>query len=334
MLGGVVPGGVARGGYPARVPPAARYHRLGRTGRHRWWLPLAGTFAVLVAAVAAVLGTYLGALIVFALIGVPLTDEGLPENPLLEEAVLLVGIASWIPLALLGAVLVQRRPARTVHSVAGRLRPGWLGRCLLAATGVTVAMFAVISILSSDDSLVDLVRPEVSWGFMAAAAAVYLTLVPLQAAGEEYLCRGWLLQAFGAYTRGPWLGIAVSSVLFAAAHGWGSGWGTVGLLVNASLWGWLTVRTGGLEASIALHTVNNVIAFLATAAAGEAGSDETAANAPGAVALVLVAASAVYTILVCWLARRANLTTVTAEAGPPLEAGRGNPSYGSASVTV
>jgi hypothetical protein len=32
--------------------------------------------------------------------------------------------------------------------------------------------------------------------------------------------------------------------------------------------GWLAVRTGGLEAPIALHVVNNVLAFLPSAAAG------------------------------------------------------------------
>ncbi|MET9522895.1 CPBP family intramembrane glutamic endopeptidase [Streptomyces coeruleorubidus] len=43
------------------------------------------------------------------------------------------------------------------------------------------------------------------------------------------------------------------AVLFAAAHGWGTKWGFIGLLVFGGVCGWLTIRTGGLEAAVALH---------------------------------------------------------------------------------
>jgi len=108
----------------------------------------------------------------------------------------------------------------------------------------------------------------------------------LQAAAEEYFTRGWLLQAVGAYGRRPWLPIAVQAVVFAALHGWGTPWGFADLVVFGSVAGWLTVRTGGLEASIALHVVNNLLGGLISAAYGDLSVDETAADLPWQLALL------------------------------------------------
>ena len=46
------------------------------------------------------------------------------------------------------------------------------------------------------------------------------------------------------------------------------------------------VRTGGLEASIALHVVNNLLGSLFSAAYGDLSVDETAADLPWQLALV------------------------------------------------
>jgi hypothetical protein len=64
-----------------------------------------------------------------------------------------------------------------------------------------------------------------------------------------------------------WIAIAVSSVLFAAVHG-SSPVVFVMIGVSGLVMGWLTIRTGGLEAAIALHAVNNVSGFLLQAASG------------------------------------------------------------------
>ena len=54
--------------------------------------------------------------------------------------------------------------------------------------------------------------------------------------------------------RTPWPGVLVSAVLFALAHGLGSAWGFADLVFFASVASWLSLRTGGLEAGIAMHT--------------------------------------------------------------------------------
>jgi hypothetical protein len=69
------------------------------------------------------------------------------------------------------------------------------------------------------------------------------------------------MQAFGALTRRPWIAIVLSAALFALAHG----------IQNAPLFldrfafglmaGYVVFRTGGLEAGIAMHIWNNLVAF-------------------------------------------------------------------------
>ena len=57
------------------------------------------------------------------------------------------------------------------------------------------------------------------------------------------------------------MSVALSTVAFAAAHGSPDPWifGSIGCFAMAA--GIAAYRTGGLEAGIAMHAVNNVLAF-------------------------------------------------------------------------
>jgi uncharacterized protein len=299
---------------PAATPPAAAtpaaavptgagpaYDRLGRTGRHRWWLPVVAAVSVPVAALIAMNVLFLIAFGVAGVLGIAVRDDGTFVHPLVEEGVSLLAIAVLVPLVPLAAWLIQGRPAGTVHSVAGRLRPRWFGLCALVAAVLVGLAQGIGFVLDGGTG-----GPAVSVGFLVSAVAMYLVLVPLQAAGEEYLFRGWLVQAIGAYAKGRWPAVAISSVLFAAAHGWGGPWGFASLVVMAVCLSWLTIRTGGLEAAIALHVVNNVVAFSVGAWFGEAGSVTTLADATPGQAVAVVAVSLAYLAVVTGLARSRN----------------------------
>ena len=94
-----------------------------------------------------------------------------------------------------------------------------------------------------------------------ASLAVILLVVPLQAAAEEYVFRGYLQQAIGRWLRHPAFAILLPVPLFVLGHLYDPlGQAAVGLFAVVA--GWLTWRTGGLEAAIALHVVNNLSAFL------------------------------------------------------------------------
>jgi membrane protease YdiL (CAAX protease family) len=84
---------------------------------------------------------------------------------------------------------------------------------------------------------------------------------PFQAAGEEYVFRGYLLQALGSLTRSKWVALLATSTLFAVAHGVQNFPLFFDRFVFGLIAGWLVIRTGGLEAGIAMHILNNFLAF-------------------------------------------------------------------------
>ena len=98
-------------------------------------------------------------------------------------------------------------------------------------------------------------------------------LTPLQAAGEEYAFRGYLMQAFGGLFRSRWVAVVASAFLFGLAHGLGQSAPiffdrfAFGLVAGA-----LVVLTGGLEAGIAMHVLNNWLAFGLALAFSDMGS--------------------------------------------------------------
>jgi membrane protease YdiL (CAAX protease family) len=250
-----------------------------------------------------------------------LPEGGHDFGPLVNTALDLTFIAVALPLMLLAVWWPGRRPPGTLSSVDGRLRWRWLVRCLLVAV-LPVTLLAVSAVFlpdSGSDSGESVVW--VGWRSFLTSLVVLAVFVPVQAAAEEYVFRGWLTQAVGAFVRSPWFAVIPQAVLFAAAHGWGTRWGFLGLLVFGLVCGWLTIRTGGLEAAVALHALNNLMAFgVAAAIVDGLSSDETAADSPWQLALVDMATTLLYAALVLWLARRhrpQRLSPPVSESAPP-----------------
>lgn len=240
-------------------------------------------------------------------------------NPVANIALLLGVVVVAAPFALLAAWLVQRRPAGTLSSVAGRLRWRWLLTCFAVALPTILAALLAIYLLPPPGGAGVGQHPGqawVGWQRFLLAAVVLLALVPLQSAAEEYVFRGWIIQTFGAYLRWAWIGILVGSVAFAFAHGLGTTWGFADLMLFGVISGWLTVRTGGLEPAIALHTTNNLLAFLLSAAFGSLAVVETAAQASWLLLAVDVVLLPLYALVLTVLAGRRGLArTVPSRLG-------------------
>src|SRR3546814_5093613 len=111
-------------------------------------------------------------------------------------------------------------------------------------------------------------------------ALVVLFLTPLQAAGEEYAFRGYLTQVFGGHFPTV-VAILVPAVLFALAHGAQDPPIFVDRLAFGIVSGVLVVMTGGLEAGIAMHVLNNWLAFGLALAFGDLGEALTPTGGPG-----------------------------------------------------
>jgi membrane protease YdiL (CAAX protease family) len=116
----------------------------------------------------------------------------------------------------------------------------------------------------------------VGWARFAPLAAVIVALVPLQASAEEYFFRGTLQQAVGSFIRWKWLPIVVSAAAFAAIH-LAPLPATVSLFALGGYSAWLTIYTGGLEAAIAWHVINN-LAVLLLSSAGKSTTDAIKIN--------------------------------------------------------
>ncbi|MCL7430157.1 CPBP family intramembrane glutamic endopeptidase, partial [Streptomyces sp. YS415] len=228
--------------------------------------------------------------------------------------------ASLLPLVLLVVRWPGRRPAGTVSSVTGRLRWRWLGWCLAAAVPAMAVLALVLVLVPFDDTSGVAAEPDrwVGWSSFAVSMAVVGVCVPFQAAAEEYVFRGWMMQAVGGFLRSPWFAVVPQAVLFAAAHGWGTVWGFADLCVFGLVTGYLTVRTGGLEAAIALHVLNNLLGFgFAAAVVGGLSAEETAADLPALFAVIDMTVVVLYGALVLWLARRHRPQRISAAVPRP-----------------
>ncbi|WP_171074574.1 CPBP family intramembrane glutamic endopeptidase [Nonomuraea basaltis] len=248
------------------------FDHLARTGAARPWRAIVGTIAV-AAAFFVVAAVVLGAgAVVATLLGISaqLDPTGdLFGDPVFGLVVMLLAIAAVLPFVFGAAALLQRRRPGTLSSVAGRLRWSWLASCaglalLALAIGQTVQLLAL---MVSGEDYSNMIG-WVGWGSFLPALIVIVLLVPFQSAAEEYIFRGWFLQAVGTHIRNPVWSILIGAALFASLHGY-SWAGLAEVFVFGAVMGWLAVRTGGLEAAIALHVMNNMVAFGLSAAAGE-----------------------------------------------------------------
>jgi membrane protease YdiL (CAAX protease family) len=302
--------------------PGIPFHRLARTAKHRWWRPVVGTLVLLGAGLAALIAVIVAGEAAAVIARRPADADGVRSFGGTADSLLyLLALGALIPCVLLAVRWVQARPAGTVSSVQGRLRLRWLGACLLAAVPFLVTMLIGADLLlrATGDTGAELTGAWVGTGEFVAVTALLIVLVPLQAAAEEYVCRGWFLQAVGAFTRTPWLPIGVQALIFAAMHGTGTAWGLADVACFGAVAGWLAVRTGGLEAGIALHVANNLIAMVGTAAFGGLASDESAVDSPWQIFVVDAPLLLAYAAAVTWLARRRALATLAPAAEPPAE---------------
>ena len=268
------------------------------------------------------LTTFLGLALGVAVLGIselaPSTRLGNPmSEDLATPATMLLGnltLAGFIPVALLSAWMVHRVRPGFLLSVAGRFRWGWLLRCVAVLLPLW-AIYLTVSFLADPP---ESGRPA-QWVILLVMAVV---LTPFQCAGEELLFRGWLAQHVGAYFRHPMTGLVVSTVVsagaFALAHGSLHVWVLLDLFVFGAAASVVTWRTGGLEAGIAIHLVNNVSLFVATTLFGgytESFVDTDTTGDPVSVIFTLVV-QVLAVALILWQARRARITRLFIPAPP------------------
>jgi membrane protease YdiL (CAAX protease family) len=225
---------------------------------------------------------------------------------------------AYLNLSLAAAIPLTWFVVKVVHG----MRPAWLSsvmprlrwRYLVACLGIAViALFATL--------LVSALLPAQGEGTEMSGSLndftsttrdfliVLVVLTPLQAAGEEYAFRGYLMQAFGGLFRSPWVAVVASAFVFGLAHGIGQSPPiffdrfAFGLVAGA-----LVVITGGLEAGIAMHVLNNWLAFGLALAYGDIGSTLNPTGGSWWSIPVTLTQSLVYLGLASLVARRMGLS--------------------------
>ncbi len=215
-----------------------------------------------------------------------------------------------IPLSMSVARLLNRQAPGLLSSVVGRIRWRPLAWFAVAAVLLELVMLGVIELGG-----IDLVTGGGGGVAPDAAGVIAVTLLTstFQAAGEEYFFRGYLLQAVGTLVRSSVVAVLVTTVLFTMAHGiWP--WQSPALFLDRFAFGlvagFLVVRTGGLEASIAAHAANNVVTFVFAALTDSVGASLGAKDAPWSLVTVDIVKFVAFGAVALWLARRAKLSTV------------------------
>ena len=225
-----------------------------------------------------------------------------------------LGLAAATPIAMFAAwVFIGQRPG-WLSSVTGTFRWRWFARVIVVLLPIWAVMVGVETLVA---------RPELAWreSTMLMIVGVLLT-TPLQAAGEEYMTRGFLARCVGAWFRNPKVAFAVSTaftaLIFMALHGAGDPWLNAFYLVFAAAGSWLVVRTGGLEAAVALHIVNNVLAMVVLPFSDFSDMFERGEGAGDPSVLINMAVIVGATALIDWLARRRGLTVRSAPGRMPV----------------
>ncbi len=294
------------------------YHLVLRGGwPGAWWRSLLG---ILLASLAFLLMQFVALVpfvAYFALsgqdVGESLTDLADLENVTPASlAYLNVALAGLIPATWIIVRYLHGLRPRWLSSVFPRLRWKYLFACVglaVVALIATVIVSAVLPQQSSADVSGELnsFTPEIRDFIL-----VVLLLTPLQAAGEEYAFRGYLLQAFGGMVRHPAFAVILSSLIFAFAHGFAQG---PAIFFDRFAFGavaaTLVIITGGLEAGIAMHVLNNWLAFGAAIAFGDLNSSLNPTGGTWWSIPVTLTQSITYLLLAWWVARAMGLTRRT-----------------------
>lgn len=153
--------------------------------------------------------------------------------------------AAFLVVAAVGMRIEGRRvrglPGRGATWIFAGLMVGALGFCIAVAIAWTAGAVEI--------------GAEAALAPLAASLVFGLVLVGFQALAEEVFFRAWL-QPLLSIQWGPWVGLIVTSVLFAGLHvisGVGGVLAVLNLFLGGMLFGLLALRSGGLAAPVAAH---------------------------------------------------------------------------------
>lgn len=183
-----------------------------------------------------------------------------PGTGTLTEFVL--SLLTFLPL-LLGVFLVNgwlhRRSVGSLIGPAGRLNLRRIALGVLIWGGMFLLFTTIEAVLYGNYTF----NPAyfANWPFLLAS----LLLVPVQTSAEEFLYRGYLLQASGRLTQNPLVLSVINGVLFTLPHlsnpeageyGW---YAILNWFAFGAGYTLITLRSGSLDYALGGHAINNIL---------------------------------------------------------------------------
>ena len=274
-------------------PYGYQYHRLFRgMPNYRWWKPLVFAFLAVtfgftlqVAVTGLAMAPFIAAGDVSSILSIESRIMALDTQDPFAIALAFLSLAVWIPAIMLAAWAMGIKPVGRIWSVKFRMR--W--DLLFSTFGWAALVFAVTQLLIIAVQVMltpggPAFGPDAvagfQWNLAITTLVLALVLVPFQAAAEELMFRGAMMQVLGSWIKNPIIPILLPSLLFAGAHLYDV-WGMLQVGLMGVTCAWLTWRTGGLETAISLHVINNLGVFLILST-GVTGSTKQVSETGGA----------------------------------------------------
>ena len=166
--------------------------------------------------------------------------------------VTLGNVAAMLPALFLAACIVRDRPFSSYGSAGGGWRMKVFWKC-----------FAVALIVCAIPILVQffLKHPSPSAvRFTAVGFLLCTILAPIQCIAEEYIFRGLFFQTVGSWFKSLIIALLVSAALFGSSHPYNI-YGVAEVTLFGLFMCIMAVLCKGLEASSAVHIVNNMTLF-------------------------------------------------------------------------
>ncbi|MCL1906559.1 MAG: CPBP family intramembrane metalloprotease [Propionibacteriaceae bacterium] len=289
------------------------YMRFYQVPARRWWWALIVLVAFLVAAFFVLLIVSIIAMVIDPEL-MQLT-QGMVGSPsvFLFNNVLIV---SLIPVAILFSWLFYRQGFGWLMSVVGRMRWSWFGLALgVLALGYVVIYFIDIVVLSDPREFFGPLELKPYTWFMIGAI---LLTTPLQSASEEIVVRGFFSRILTALIPHKLAGLVVAAVVsttcFMLMHMAEDLWLNIYYVTLGFMLWWLVYRTGGLEASIAFHVVNNMFSMSMLPFMDMTDMFDRSSGVASPLLLVDLFGQLVLVLLLDFLARRRGLVRESAPA--------------------
>ena len=184
--------------------------------------------------------------------GIGLIVGKMPSNSIENLIVTSFTVIAMIPGIYIGTRLMYKIPFST------QIAPirNWNWSLYIKSLIITLSVYAIVvgaETLISGKSILN--------NFTIITFLLCLILPIFQGFAEEYLCRGFMMQSFGSWIKIPIIAIIIQATVFSAMHNYNPV-ASISVICVGLLYGLITWYYQGLEASSAMHAVNNIFAFL------------------------------------------------------------------------